>query len=339
MPGGWRMIFLINLPLGLLVIALTLWAVPAQPKPARGRIDVVGSVLAALLLFSLNYGLLTGAGQDWDRADVVVTLLAAPILLVAFLLMESRTRGRPMLDTSLFRIPTFTGAIVLSFASRITSFGLFPFLILWLEDVLGHAPFQVGLMLLMLTIPLAVVAGVSGNLARVVSLRVLIWIGMVIIGTGLISGSVALGPHSDWPALIPCLIMVGIGSGLVMPHMLGLAVGVVPAERAGMASGLSNTFFPLGTAVGVAAFGVIMYAAVATRITDPAAASLVVAGRLHALSALPGGAAMLPTATQAFVTGLSQILLIGGIGGLAAGFAALFLVRAKDLRQSASVAS
>lgn len=330
--AGWRFIFVINLPIGVFIVAATLWAVHRQPTTGGTRIDMAGAALAVLTLFSLNYGLLTGANERWDRPDVVATLIAAPLLLAVFLIIERRQGQHAMLDLSLFRIPTFSGAIVLSFAARVTSFGLFPFLILWLTGLLGHTPMQVGAILLVLSIAMILVAPLSGLLTRFAPICVLAAAGMVTIGAGLIWASAWLKPQSTWTALLPCLILIGVGAGLVMPHMMGLAVGVVPAERAGMASGMSNSFFPIGTAVGVAVYGALMTGVISERIADPDAARIVAAGRIDELAAAlpPGSSGLLDTAHAAFVTGLSRIMLIAGLAAIASAVATLFLVRARD---------
>lgn len=334
--AGWRFIFVVNIPFGLLIVGATLGVVRPQPRVATSRLDLAGATLAALALFSLNYGLLTGANDGWGRVDVVATLVAAPVLLAAFLLVESRRGRAAMLDLSLFRIPTFSGAIVLSFAARVTSFGLFPFVILWLTGVLGHTPLEVGLILLVLSVAMLVVAPSSGQLARFAPVQALTCLGMVVIGAGLVWGAASLDPASGWTAILPCLVLVGVGAGIVMPHMMGLAVGVVPADRAGMASGASNAFFPLGTAVGVAVYGAVMTAAVAARVADGDVARAVAAGRVDELAAtLPAGSgAVVAAAREAFVAGLSQVFVIAGLAAVLSGVATLFLVRARDAHRA-----
>lgn len=334
--AGWRSIFFLNIPLGVIIILATFTAVRPQPKTPGSRLDLGGAILAVLMLFALNYGLLTGSGESWDRPDVITTLIAAPVLLAAFLIVEHHLGTDAMLDLSLFRIPTFTGAIVLSFASRVASFGLFPLLILWLTGMLGHTPVEIGLILLVLSGGMLLVAPFSGALTRIAPVRVLVAAGMVIAGAGLVWAGLVTAVDSDWTAILPCLILLGLGSGIVMPHMMGLAVGVVPADRAGMASGASNAFFPLGTAVGVAVYGAIMTAAISSRITDPDLAQIVAAGRFDQLTdVLPAGSqALVTTAQSAFVDGLTQVFLIGGIASILSGLLALFLVRARDLPTS-----
>lgn len=331
--GGWRLIFLINIPIGILIIIGALTLVKRQPVAPGGKLDLIGAALAILVLFSLNYGLLTGSSEGWERWDVIATLVAAGVLLVAFLGLEFRLGEDAMLDLSLFRIPTFSGAIILSLAARLTSFGLFPFLILWLTGILGHTPLQVGLILVSMSAAMLVVAPLSGILTRWVPVRVLCFVGMAIIGVGLIWASILIDPNSAWTAILPGLLLIGLGSGLVMPHMMGLAVAVAPAERAGMASGMSNSFFPIGTALGVAVYGAIMTAIIGSRITDADAAAAVSAGRISDIAAtLPdGGEQFAVIARDAFVSGLSTTLLIAGLASLVSAVAALILIRASDV--------
>lgn len=328
---GWRSIFLINVPLGIAVVVVTLAMVRPQARLAGTKVDLTGAALAIAMLFALNYGLLTGAAAGWGRADVLTALIVAPLLLVVFLLVERRQGHDAMLDLSLFRIPTFSAAIVLSFAARLTSFGLFPFLILWLAGLLGHTPLQVGLILMVLSVVMVIVAPFSGALVKVAPLRVLNAAGMAVIGAGLWWAALAVGPDERWTAILPGLILIGVGAGIVMPHMMGLAIGVVPAERAGMASGMSNTFFPLGTAVGVAVYGAVMSARIGAAVPDPQLASAAAAGRFDVV-AQSAGPDVVAAAARAFTEGLSQVLLIAAVASIISAITALLLIRDRDMR-------
>jgi EmrB/QacA subfamily drug resistance transporter len=331
--AGWRSVFLINVPIGAAVIACALGFVGRQRRRVGSRLDLPGAALAALALFALNYAVLTGTDRGWDGPDVTVTLAVAGLVLVVFLLRQRRLGENALLDLRLFRIPTFAGSITLSFTARLTSLGLFPFLILWLSGVVGHTPLQVGLTMMAISLPIAIVSLGSGLLARVASARVLCCAGSVIIGAGLLWAAGVVGAGGDRTAVLPCLVVMGIGSGIVMPQLIGLAVGVVPADRAGMASGLSNTFFPLGSSTGVAVYGAIMAAVVAARVPDPSAAGDIVAGRTDQLAAgsAAATAGLAAQAAEAFTAGLSTTLLAAGLIALAAAVAALLLIRAEDM--------
>ncbi len=320
--AGWRSLFLVNLPVGALaIVCVLLWTLP-QPRAGTGRTDAAGAVLAVGLLFALNYGLLTGSGQGWDRPDTVAALASLPVLLTAFLLVE-RARGREaMLDLSLFRIPTFVGAVGLSFAARVTGFGMFPFLILWLTGVVGLGPLQVGLVLLLVPAGIVLLAPLGGVAARLLPVRALMALGMALIGTGLAWAALALDPGQGWGAVAPGLVLVGVGAGVITPHMMDLAVSVVPPERAGMASGTANTFFPLGTAVGVAVFGALVSAVVGARVDEP---GRVAAGDFGGLSGAAAAAAR-----EAYVDGLALVLLAASATAFACALSSLWLIRARD---------
>lgn len=330
--GGWRYVFVINIPIGIVIITSALVFVGRQRRREGSRLDLPGAALAALALFAVNYAVLSGTDTGWNRPQVVVSLAGAVVLLVVFLARQRLLGQDALLDLRLFRIPTFTGAITLSFAARLTSLGLFPFLVLWLSGVVGHTPLQVGLTMMAISLPQAMASSASGFLTRLASARVLCGTGTAIIGTGLLLASAAVDTPGDWAAMLPCLAVMGIGAGIVMPQLVGLAVGVVPADHAGMASGTSNTFFPLGSSTGVAIYGATMAAVVSARIPDPGAASNIVAGRIDELEVgTPSGTAELTArASEAFTTGLSTILLAAGIVAFASTVAALLLIRAKD---------
>jgi EmrB/QacA subfamily drug resistance transporter len=330
--GGWRLVFIINIPIGAAIIVGTLALVERQRRWEGARLDLPGAALAALALFALNYAMLTGTDTGWNRPDVVATLAVAGPLLIAFLVRQRRLGQNALLDLGLFRTPTFAGAITLGFASRLASLGMYPFLILWLIGVIGHTPLQAGLTMMAISLPMAIVSLFSGFLAGLGPPRVLCGTGMAVIGTGLLGAAVVIGTTSAWTAVLPCLIVMGIASGVVMPQLVDLAVGVVPADRAGMASGLSSTFFPLGTSTGVALYGAIMTAVVSGRIPDPDAADRTTAGRISELhTGAPAAAAeLMNQAREAFTTGLSTVLLVAGVVVFASAIGAFLLIRAKD---------
>ncbi|MDQ7909888.1 MFS transporter [Phytohabitans sp. ZYX-F-186] len=339
---GWRYIFVLNLPLGLAILLAT-WLRLTESKAENGRhrLDLAGLVLAAAMLFGLNYALLTGPLDGWSSTPVVAALVAAGALTAAFLFVQWRRGEAAMLDLRLFRIRSFTGAILVTYAARLVSFGLLPFLVLWLSGMLGYGPFQIGLRLLLLSITMIVVAPLSGALTRRVPVHVLMALGMALTGAGALAMT-TIEPGDGWTAAAPGLLLLGAGAGLAAPHLLGVAVGVVPPERAGMASGAANTFFPLGTASGVALYGAVLAHQVDRHLTDagsalePAAAervrALVTSGRFDALAALPGPVRQ--AAEAGFTSGLSAMLTIAGVAALLAALASLLLIRGADQHQA-----
>ncbi|WP_433324609.1 MFS transporter [Spirillospora sp. CA-294931] len=340
---GWRWIFWINLPVGALVLAGALrLREPEGRERLGGGLDLAGVALAVAMLFSLNYGLLTGPADGWTSPLVVTTLVAGVVLLGAFLWVEHGRRDA-MLDLALFRVRTFSGAILLTFAARVTSFGFLPFLILWLQGMLGFSAWETGVRLLAMTLPILVVAPLTAPLQRRFPVSGIMASGFALIAVAFLLMA-RVGPGSSWTVALPGLLLLGIGGALCFPPLMGLAVGVVPPERAGMASGLSNTFFPLGTAAGVAGFGALFSGRIGAELSDARLAAhgldaaaadrartAVTAGRFDALPSDP----VRDLARTAFTETLAQTCLVAAVAALAAVLAALFLIRARDLHKDA----
>lgn len=343
---GWRYLFLINLPLGLAILAATRLRLTESTAHDSGhRLDAAGLVLGAATLFTLNYALLTGPVDGWSSVWVLAAFAAAAVLAVVFVTVERARGAAAMLDLGLFRIRSFTGAIVVTYVSRVVSFGLLPFVILWLGGMLGLSPLQIGVRLLLLSLAMVVVAPVSGALTRRVPTNLLLAAGMAVTGAGAWALG-TIGPTDTWTAAVPGLLLVGVGAGLVAPHLLGIAVGVVPADRAGMASGAANTFFPLGTASGVAVFGALLAGRIDTDLSDARLAALgipsdaagpvreaVAAGRFDRLAAdipEPARDGLVAAAREAFTGGLGVVLVVSAVAAVVAAVASLALIRGSD---------
>ncbi|MEO3808368.1 MFS transporter [Sphaerisporangium sp. B11E5] len=328
---GWRWIFFINLPVGLALVAgASLWLrEPAREASSPGRIDLAGAALAVLGLFGLNYALIAGSARGWGSPQVLGTLAAGVALLGVFAAVEAR-RPYAMLDVRLFRLPAFSGAVLLTFFARVTSFGALPYLILWLQGMLGHSPLQTGVRLLAMTLPILVVAPLAGRLGHRVPASRLMAIGFALICVAYVLMA-RVGPDSSWLVMLPGFLLIGAGGALAFPPLLGVTLDVVPGHRAGMASGLSNTFFPLGTATGVAAFGVIFAARTDAEMsgTAPATRAAVVSGRFEGL----GDGPVRELAEVAFTRALSTTCLVAAAVALVAVVTALVLVRPGNTRE------
>ncbi|OZM83218.1 MFS transporter [Pseudonocardia sp. MH-G8] len=283
---GWRGIFLVNVPIGLALLLTLRVLVPGAAEPGRTdgaapgrdrRPDIGGVALAVTGLFALNFAVLSGSERGWRDPAVLGAAGVAVLGLAGFVLLQRARGERAMFDLRLFRIPSFSAAILLSLLTRMASFGALPFFVLWMQGSLGLSATATGLCLLALSLPVLVLASLSGPLQRVLSARILIASGNLAAAAGALALLVGIGPDSGWAAALPGFALIGAGAGLAFPSLMGIAVGVVTPDRAGMASGMANTFFPLGTAVGVAVFGVVSTAA-------PDAEDAVVAG-LDAISA------------------------------------------------------
>jgi EmrB/QacA subfamily drug resistance transporter len=339
---SWRGIFFVNLPVGVIAIALTAWRVAESRDPRPRGVDWPGFVSFTAALGALVYGLIRAGERGWGDAGVVICLAAAAVLLAVFLAAERFGRA-PMFDLALFRVPAFGGGALAAFAINGCVYAMVLYIVLYLQDLLGYSALQTGLRLLIMSAVTLPAAIASGRLTSHVPVRLLIGAGLALCGLGLrlMSG---LGPASGWTHLIPGLIVAGVGSGLVNPALAATAVGVVRPRAAGMASGINTTFRQVGIATGIAVFGTLF----ATRITADIAGGLrgtPLAPRAHGIAAAVGqgqgtrGLAALPAAARqtaeavtrsAFTAGLNEILVVSGVGALLAAVAAAALIRRKD---------
>jgi predicted MFS family arabinose efflux permease len=198
--------------------------------------------------------------------------------LLAFVFVERRSR-EPMLPLGLFRHRAFTGAQVAAFSISASFFALFLYTTLYLQEVLHLSPFDTGLVYLPGTIVMLVVSAASAQLAGRISPGALISAGLILVAAGL--GLMTLADvNSSWLALLPGLLVVLVGTGLVNPALAAIALGSVDRAQSGLAAGINDAFRQGGIAVGVAAFGALVPASAALGHGSPEG---YVAGLHHAL--------------------------------------------------------
>ena len=199
---GWRWIFLINLPIGLLALAMTRARVAESRDPAARSIDWPGQSVLAAGMFLLVLALLRGNGDGWTSPQIVIELAAAALLLVAFVIIELRVR-HPMLPMRTFRNRPFTAAQVGAFAISGSFFAIFLYTTLYLQDVLHLSPIQAGLVYMPGTVVCFVVSAVSAQLGeRGVSMRTMISLGLGLVAIGMVALTVA-GVGSSWVVILP----------------------------------------------------------------------------------------------------------------------------------------
>ncbi len=252
---GWRWVFLVNVPIGVLLVWLTLRSLPESRDPSPRGLDLAGLVTFAAACFLGTYGLIRGNEDGWTSAPVLASLAGAALMLVAFVALERRAAA-PMLAPGLFRIPAFTGTAVVAFAQSVALYPLFLFLAVYLQEGLGYSATDTGLRLLPLTVVLFVVAPISGRLTGRIPLRVPLVSGLALIALGLLLMR-GLTPTSDWTHLLPGFLVGGLAIGLISPALAAAMVGVLSPDQVGLASGINNTFRQLGIAVGIAALGAV----------------------------------------------------------------------------------
>ncbi|HET7735202.1 MAG TPA: MFS transporter [Nocardioidaceae bacterium] len=253
---GWRSIFLINVPIGV----VTLWLsqrVAESRDPHPRKVDVPGQLALIGGLFLLIYALLRGNPEGWDSPKVVASLVGAALLLVGFLVIEHRS-AEPMLPLGLFRQPHFSGPQVLVFGVAASFFAAFLYVTLYLQGVLGLSPIKTGIAYLPATILIFFVSGATAWLMTKYSPALLATIGLVFVAAGLVLLVYTTDVSSPWTAVLPGLLVGGFGIGLVNPTGSALALEALPPEQSGLAAGVNDTFRQAGVAVGIAWLGVFV---------------------------------------------------------------------------------
>jgi EmrB/QacA subfamily drug resistance transporter len=341
---GWRWIFFVNLPIGVACVAAGMRELLESRDEAHGGFDVAGLVTWTAGLFALVLGLLRGADWGWSSGRVVGLFVASAILLAAFCAIELR-QDRPTFDIRLFRIPTFTGAQITAFAISSGMFAQFLFIPLYIERVLGYSAVATGVRFLPLSLLAFVTSPIAGRLSERMPVRVLLGGGLALVGVALLlMWGVKLS--SDWTTLLPGFLVAGVGIGLVNAPLASTAVSVVEPRRAGMASGINNTFRQVGIATGIAALGAIFQ----SRITSHLAASGAPAALVHPWAQSIASGSLLPpgngtghagetlTGSSAFISGLNQIFLVAAFVLFAGAVLAFLLVRRQDFVASGPAA-
>jgi EmrB/QacA subfamily drug resistance transporter len=344
---GWKWIFFVNVPIGAVAVFVTLTKVLDSRDPDATGVDWAGLVTFSGSLFLLVYALVQGNEKGWGSTEIVALLAAAVVLLVAFVIVELR-QSRPMLDLSLFRCPAFSGASIVAFTLSSSFFAMFLYLTLYIQDVLGYSPLQAGLRFLPTTLLSFAVAPIAGRLTVRVPVRLLLGSGLTLIGIGLVFMT-SVDASSHWTVLIPGFILAGAGVGLVNPPLASTAIGVVPRERSGMASGINSTFRQVGIATGIAGLGAIFQHDVTRKTTSALSASRHAGAVLHAAHGQLGAllesgevtkiAGHLPTAARValehsyrvgFTGAFTTIAAIAAVIALTGAVLAFALVRGRD---------
>jgi len=346
---NWRGIFLVNLPIGVFALAVTIWRVEESRSPQPARPDWTGFGLLTTGLVGLIYGLIRASETSWTDTWVLTCLAAGVVLLAAFVVAETRA-AHPMFDVRLLRVPTFAGGSISAFAMNGSLYAVLLYLVIYLQDILGFSALGAGLRVSAITLATLLTATAAGRMSEHMPVRWLIGPGLLLVGIGLIVMAGLTGT-SSWTHLIPGFIIAGLGSGLVNPPLASTSIGVVPPHQAGMASGANATFRQIGIATGIAALGSIFVPAVQSHLATAlprslagSAATIAAAVRQgsvgRVLATVPAGdrAATALALRSSFASGLNDLLYITAALALLGGICAMLLIRSKDFVKRESAA-
>jgi EmrB/QacA subfamily drug resistance transporter len=265
---SWHWIFFVNIPVGVLGIVASFLLIDESRDETHERLDLPGLASSGIGLFALTYGLIEANNHGWTSARILGAFAVALVALSSFVLLE-RFQRAPMLPLELFRNRTYTGANVVVLLVALAMFGVFFFMSLYMQQILGYSAVETGAAFLPMTILIILVAPIAGKTADRIGSRSLMTVGMVLVALQLLYLS-RLGVDATFSNLLPGFVVGGVGMALTMPTSAAAATRAVPVEKAGVGSAVLNAFRQVGGSLGIALMGAIVATEVGTGRTPEA---------------------------------------------------------------------
>jgi EmrB/QacA subfamily drug resistance transporter len=264
---NWNWIFFVNVPVGVLgLFAIPVFIDESRDTSVDQRLDVPGLATSGVGLFALTYAFIEANNYGWSSARILGAFVVAAVALVAFVLLERHQRA-PMLDLSLFRNRTFSGANSAMLFVGLAMFGTFFYVSLYMQNVLGYSPVQAGASFLPMTVLVILIAPRAGALTDRIGSRWLVGGGMTLLALMLLYYS-RLGAGESFWALLPGLILGGFGMGLTMTPVTAAAMSAVAVDKAGIGSAVLNSARQVGGSLGIAVMGAIVAAGSTTALKN-----------------------------------------------------------------------
>src|SRR5262249_3398642 len=261
---GWRSIFLVNIPVGLVALALT-WRFVAESRDERPRtFDIPGQLLFMISVGAFAFAVIEGPHAGWLSGKILTVFVDAGAALAAFIFCERRSAD-PMMDLKLFGDRTYSLAIITIFAVLFAAYGMLLVITQYMQNVRRFSPMDAGFLLLPYSMSLMIVSLTAGKLVGVIGSRRLILLGI----TSQIVGFAVLiaGLQVSTVIVVSGLAFVGVGAGVCLTPITSRAMTTAPHERAGMASGIMSAQRALGSTVGFAVLGSILAATLTTTLS------------------------------------------------------------------------
>jgi EmrB/QacA subfamily drug resistance transporter len=307
--ASWHWIFFINIPIGLLAIVASFLLIDeSRDTSEEQRLDLPGLLASGIGLFALTYGLIEANTYGWTSGRILVAFAIAVGGLTGFVLLERHQRV-PMLDLTLFRNRTFAGANTVMLFVAVAMFGVFFFVSLYMQNVLGYSAVQAGAAFLPMTLLIVLVAPIAGRTSDRFGSRWLMATGMVLLAAQLFYFS-RLGLEESYATLFPAMLIGGFGMAFVMTPSAAAAMSGVPRDKAGVGSAVLNSARQVGGSVGIALMGAIIAHEAGSRRTP-----------------------------EAFVDGFSTALVVASLIALAGAALAVITIRAPRHADVAETAS
>jgi EmrB/QacA subfamily drug resistance transporter len=296
---NWSWIFFINIPVGVAGVFGALVFIDESKDTSREqRLDLPGLLTSGIGLFALTYGLIETNDHAWGSTRVLTLFAIAVVSLAVFVLLERHQRI-PMLDLSLFKNPTFSGANTVMFLVGLAMFGIFFYNSLFLQNILGYGAIKTGATFLPMTVLIILIAPIAGKISDLVGPRWLMGAGMVLLtGSLLLFGT--LDARSSWWNILPGLLVGGVGMAIVMAPTTAAAMGSVPVDKAGVGSAVINSMRQVGGSLGIAVMGALVATTVSVTPFSPVFPGQFVEGyhrALHVGAAITLAGAVVAVAT------------------------------------------
>jgi EmrB/QacA subfamily drug resistance transporter len=249
----WHWIFLVNLPIGAIVFALSMWLLPAGHREGASRnLDIAGAITVTLSIMLAVYAIVNGNEAGWGSVRTLGMLGVAIALLVAFLVIESRVRA-PLMPLGLFRLRNVAVANVVGVFWAAAMFAWFFLTALYMQLVLGYPPLQVGLAFLPSNLIMAAFSlGLSAKIVMRFGIRAPLFVGLLLAAGGLLLFARAPVQGTLMTDVLPGMLLLGLGAGMAFNPVLMAAMSEVGPEDSGLASGVVNTAFMMGGSLGLA---------------------------------------------------------------------------------------
>ncbi|MGP9022904.1 MFS transporter [Streptomyces sp. BR1] len=345
---SWRWIFYINVPVGVIAIAISALRVRESLNKRAHPTDWAGLVTFSVALAALVFAVIRAPEQGWASATTVILYVLSAMFLTLFVVIERRLGERAMIDPAFFRNPTFIG---ISLVAMIGNAGALPsvfFETSYLENILHVDAWGTGLRFLPLTGAMFVAGALGGGLIGKVPFRVLLGGATLVMGSGILFLNMTKA-DSSWTVLIPALAIAGFGMGAFNPARAALAIGVTEPAKSGVASGINETFQQVGIAVGIAGVGAFFQHRVSSEFTSSAvgqqlgpdaaeqAARGISAGSVDAVAKGAGQLhdQVLASGQDAFMSAFHNAMTLSAILGFTAALIGFVMLRTKDLHASA----
>jgi len=279
---NWHWIFLVNVPVGIAVVVLSLMLIPSERvATATQKLDVAGAVTVTASLMLAVYAIVNGNEVGWVTARTLGLLAAAGVLLVAFLVIESRVES-PLVPLRLFRRRNIAVSNVVGVLWAGAMFAWFFLSALYLQLVLGYSPLEVGLAFLPGNIIMGILSiSLSAKLVMRFGLRLPLAVGLGLAGVGLLLLARTPVDGSFVVDVLPAMILLGLGAGMAFNPLLLAAMSDVEPNEAGLASGVVNTSFMMGGALGLAVLASLAASRTDTLLADGLSEAAALTGGYH----------------------------------------------------------